>query len=350
VFLPDVQCDHFFHAEDKIRLDVKTSDRCDGPIGGAATECSPNSPNTVRPVVFCVTTPLPSYLMQASPLPKPPLPVRASTPADGPVPTAVEHIPASADRSPPQPLPIAGAHEPRSRPRSPRPPAPQDESPVVQNGIGGAGGASVGGNSTQPPSRLRSHESLTGASARPRSRAASDKQEPVQPEGSGNGDAVTIANAAIAANNNNGNNRPLNVTDALSYLDAVKVQFYDKPDVYNHFLDIMKDFKSQMCVLSSSHWIFLRSIFIFLSPPSRDPTGEVVWGRLIAARYSLLVALCWGSTRRQCQITLRALRAQGGPLVTGSLTQLPFLAITMSIRVVDSLLHIFFSSTSLERV
>lgn len=40
--------------------------------------------------------------------------------------------------------------------------------------------------------------------------------------------------------------RPLNVTDALSYLDAVKVQFQDKPDVYNHFLDIMKDFKSQV--------------------------------------------------------------------------------------------------------
>ncbi|KZT74953.1 hypothetical protein DAEQUDRAFT_720143 [Daedalea quercina L-15889] len=40
--------------------------------------------------------------------------------------------------------------------------------------------------------------------------------------------------------------RPLNVTDALSYLDAVKMQFQDKPDVYNHFLDIMKDFKSQV--------------------------------------------------------------------------------------------------------
>ena len=40
--------------------------------------------------------------------------------------------------------------------------------------------------------------------------------------------------------------RPLNVADALSYLDAVKVQFQDKPDVYNHFLDIMKDFKSEV--------------------------------------------------------------------------------------------------------
>lgn len=40
--------------------------------------------------------------------------------------------------------------------------------------------------------------------------------------------------------------RPLNVTDALSYLDAVKNQFQDQPDVYNNFLDIMKDFKSQV--------------------------------------------------------------------------------------------------------
>lgn len=39
--------------------------------------------------------------------------------------------------------------------------------------------------------------------------------------------------------------RTLNVSDALTYLDEVKVQFADKPDVYNHFLDIMKDFKSQ---------------------------------------------------------------------------------------------------------
>ncbi|KAG9284179.1 hypothetical protein G9A89_022953 [Geosiphon pyriformis] len=39
--------------------------------------------------------------------------------------------------------------------------------------------------------------------------------------------------------------RPLNVKDALSYLDQVKVQFSDQPEVYNRFLDIMKDFKSQ---------------------------------------------------------------------------------------------------------
>ncbi|KAG6865545.1 hypothetical protein C0991_001549 [Blastosporella zonata] len=39
--------------------------------------------------------------------------------------------------------------------------------------------------------------------------------------------------------------RPLNVTDALSYLDAVKVQFSDQPTVYNQFLDIMKEFKNE---------------------------------------------------------------------------------------------------------
>jgi len=33
--------------------------------------------------------------------------------------------------------------------------------------------------------------------------------------------------------------------DALSYLDQVKVQFSTDPNVYNQFLDIMKDFKSQ---------------------------------------------------------------------------------------------------------
>lgn len=45
--------------------------------------------------------------------------------------------------------------------------------------------------------------------------------------------------------------RPLNVTDALSYLDAVKHQFSEKPEVYNKFLDIMKDFKSQQYVIFS---------------------------------------------------------------------------------------------------
>ena len=39
--------------------------------------------------------------------------------------------------------------------------------------------------------------------------------------------------------------RPLNVKDALSYLDAVKMKFTDNVDIYNEFLEIMKEFKSQ---------------------------------------------------------------------------------------------------------
>jgi paired amphipathic helix protein Sin3a len=58
------------------------------------------------------------------------------------------------------------------------------------------------------------------------------------------------------------NDRALNVTDALSYLDAVKVRFSEQPDVYNHFLDIMKDFKTSM------YAPFLRFSRPLDSPPS----------------------------------------------------------------------------------
>ena len=40
--------------------------------------------------------------------------------------------------------------------------------------------------------------------------------------------------------------RPLNVSDALSYLDSVKLQFAEQPDIFNEFLDVMKDFKSKL--------------------------------------------------------------------------------------------------------
>ncbi|KAI0032163.1 hypothetical protein K488DRAFT_50553 [Vararia minispora EC-137] len=60
--------------------------------------------------------------------------------------------------------------------------------------------------------------------------------------------------------------RQLNVTDALSYLDAVKVQFQDRPDVYNKFLDIMKDFKSQQIdtpgVIERVSGLFYGNVFL----------------------------------------------------------------------------------------
>ena len=39
--------------------------------------------------------------------------------------------------------------------------------------------------------------------------------------------------------------RQLNVTDALTYLDLVKNRFRERPEVYNQFLDVMKEFKGQ---------------------------------------------------------------------------------------------------------
>jgi len=47
--------------------------------------------------------------------------------------------------------------------------------------------------------------------------------------------------------------RELRVEDALLYLDQVKQQFGDQPDIYNQFLDVMKDFKAQAYVLGCTH-------------------------------------------------------------------------------------------------
>ena len=49
----------------------------------------------------------------------------------------------------------------------------------------------------------------------------------------------------LAMNGGDGGNRPLRVIDALSYLDRVKNQFDDRQVIYNEFLEIMKEFKSQ---------------------------------------------------------------------------------------------------------
>ncbi|KAJ3048832.1 Transcriptional regulatory protein sin3 [Rhizophlyctis rosea] len=63
------------------------------------------------------------------------------------------------------------------------------------------------------------------------------------------GPSLAVAEAAASAVSQY---RPLNVKDALSYLDQVKIQFSDQPEVYNRFLDIMKDFKSQSIAITSN--------------------------------------------------------------------------------------------------
>jgi len=74
--------------------------------------------------------------------------------------------------------------------------------------------------------------------------STSEQQPPDPSQGShrGSGSPIIDLNGAGASV---GGGRPLNVTDALTYLDAVKNKFSDQPDVYNHFLDIMKEFKNE---------------------------------------------------------------------------------------------------------
>ncbi|KAJ0288069.1 hypothetical protein COL940_002211 [Colletotrichum noveboracense] len=74
------------------------------------------------------------------------------------------------------------------------------------------------------------------------------------------------------------------LNDALTYLDQVKVQFHDQPDVYNRFLDIMKDFKSQASIdtpgvinrvseLFAGHPNLIQGFNTFLPPGYRIECG-----------------------------------------------------------------------------
>ncbi|KAG0143975.1 hypothetical protein CROQUDRAFT_65528 [Cronartium quercuum f. sp. fusiforme G11] len=96
------------------------------------------------------------------------------------------------------------------------------------------------------------------------------------------------------------NYRPLNVRDALSYLDQVKLQFQELPGVYNQFLDIMKDFKTQtidtpgvidgVSSLFRGHPALIQGFNTFLPPGYRiDVTqGEGLTQAGVQATYNLI--------------------------------------------------------------
>ncbi|OUM59095.1 hypothetical protein PIROE2DRAFT_47375 [Piromyces sp. E2] len=91
-------------------------------------------------------------------------------------------------------------------------------------------------------------------------------------------------------NSQNSNYRQLNVKDALSYLDQVKEQFNDSPQVYNQFLDIMKEFKSQalstpgviqrVSTLFKDHPSLITGFNTFLPPGYRiePPVNDMSYG------------------------------------------------------------------------
>ncbi|OJJ98247.1 hypothetical protein ASPACDRAFT_79806 [Aspergillus aculeatus ATCC 16872] len=90
-----------------------------------------------------------------------------------------------------------------------------------------------------------------------------------------------VGNVAALAAQQQGQQPILN--DALSYLDQVKVRFVDQPDVYNRFLDIMKDFKSQaidtpgviqrVSTLFNGHPTLISGFNTFLPPGYRIECG-----------------------------------------------------------------------------
>ncbi|KAH8992694.1 hypothetical protein EDB92DRAFT_541726 [Lactarius akahatsu] len=110
-------------------------------------------------------------------------------------------------------------------------------------------------NPTQPPSSTEATAPESAQAIPPSSHPSIDSQNALAPTPTAPAPQppLTVEKQASADvpqpapdNQNGPTDRQLNVTDALSYLDAVKIQFHDRPDVYNVFLDIMKDFKSQV--------------------------------------------------------------------------------------------------------
>lgn len=102
---------------------------------------------------------------------------------------------------------------------------------------GGAGPTQVNGPSTSGPGGIFSLASHEQRSQLPPQSLAPPVQPPAQAFMAGPSPMQTNAQLPHGQ-------QPI-LNDALSYLDQVKVQFSNDPDVYNKFLDIMKDFKSQ---------------------------------------------------------------------------------------------------------
>ena len=93
-------------------------------------------------------------------------------------------------------------------------------------------------------------DSLRPAAAAERSApeaVAEPAGEPARPSGVADVPDRIINNIELAPNveNPQPSRPPLRVEDALAYLDRIKAAFPSRPDKYNSFLDIMKDFKAQ---------------------------------------------------------------------------------------------------------
>lgn len=94
--------------------------------------------------------------------------------------------------------------------------------------------ASPAQHSMAPASHM-SHHAVAPSRAQPSPAMAQAPPSPQATEEAGVGESGERLQAR----------RQLKVEDALAYLEQVKSQFDSRPTVYNHFLDIMKEFKAQ---------------------------------------------------------------------------------------------------------
>ncbi|KAJ3286991.1 Transcriptional regulatory protein sin3, partial [Borealophlyctis nickersoniae] len=149
---------------------------------------------------------------------------------------------------PPQPQPQAQQHPPQHYVYSVPPVPPSQPAPQPTN---------HGHTSQHPPAgptRSMSPPALAGTShhaiSQPLGPATTGQtpppaSAPLPTHLSASSTVASLAVAEAAANAGSQDRPPVNVKDTLSYLDQVKSQFRDQPEVYNRFLDIMKDVKSQ---------------------------------------------------------------------------------------------------------
>ncbi|KAI9137913.1 hypothetical protein BKA69DRAFT_1041309 [Paraphysoderma sedebokerense] len=177
------------------------------------------------------------------------------------------HMSSSQSHPVPQQLPTSSSHSHQSS--STPPDAPSQRSHTASHHMGNP----TQGHTSRPPPSMNQHSYDQGPPSHPSQMQQAPPMHPGAPP-----PAPPPPGGYFG-----GGFRPLNVRDALSYLDQVKLQFYDRPYVYNKFLDIMKDFKSQsidtpgvidrVSTLFKGHPALITGFNTFLPPGYRIECG-----------------------------------------------------------------------------
>lgn len=143
---------------------------------------------------------------------------------------------------------------------------------AIHNGILSKGGSQAPGASSGPQGLFSPHYDRT-----PQGNMAPAPPQSMIPFPSNTPGVQQMAVQGVAPGQ-----QPI-LNDALSYLDQVKVEFSGNPHVYNQFLDIMKDFKSQaidtpgvirrVSTLFTGHPNLIQGFNTFLPPGYRIECG-----------------------------------------------------------------------------